>query len=485
MKTSKTSNDRTPVDLISQNLVRKSTFLEKLITRYKLVTILAASFALVILTGSILLALPFSNKGASVSYLTHLFVATSAVCVTGLSPVTVADQYTLFGKSVLILLMQIGGLGLMTFVALVINFGKNRASFKELQALADATGKSGYYDVAGYVRRIVKYTVFFELIGFILISIRFTDDFGIGQGLFNALFVSVAAFTNAGFDCFASNSLGAYATDPLVSLTVMALIVIGGLGFIVWIEIKHHLQTMKEHRLPLRSFFPSFSAHTKTVVVVTLILILSGTLIFMTAEFSNPNTLGPYNLWEKFLVSGFQSITLRTAGFSTISIASCRRFTLLIMCIFMLIGGSPGSTAGGIKTTTVAVILVMLRSFMKQELDNCNLFHRRIRRRYFINAELVMTSYLFFLVIGIIALVGTESSIPTLHLVFEAVSAIATVGLTADTTVSLSVAGKLIIIVLMFIGRIGPIAMIEIFQRTLHKPPHNNVQYPPANIMIG
>ncbi len=485
MKTSNTSNDRIPVDLDRQTLVRRSTFLENLITRYKLVTILAASFALVILAGSILLALPFSNKGPSISYLSHLFVATSADCVTGLSPVTVADQYTLFGKCVMILLMQIGGLGLMTFVALVINFGKNRASFSELRAFADATGKAGYYDVSGYIHRIIKYTVFFEFLGFALLAIRFVKDFGTAEGLFNALFIAVAAFTNAGFDCFASDSLGCYATDPLVSLTVMALIVIGGLGFIVWIEIRHHLQTMKDRRLPLHAFFSSFSAHTKTVVIVTLILIVSGTLLFMITEFNNPETIGNYNFWEKCLVSGFSSVTLRTAGFSTVSIAACRRTTLLIMCIFMLIGGSPGSTAGGIKTTTVAIILVMLRSFMKEELDNCNLFHRRIRRHFFINAELVLTSYLFFLMLGIIALVATQPSIPALNLIYEAVSAIATVGLTANTTASLSASGEIIIIALMFIGRVGPIAMIEIFQRNLHKPPHNHVQYPSANIMIG
>lgn len=485
MKTSHKPTNLSPMDLDTQALVRRSTFLERLITRYKLVTILAASFALVILTGSILLTLPFSNQEGGISYLNHLFVATSAVCVTGLSPVTVAEQYTLFGKCVMILLMQIGGLGLMTFVALVINFGKNRASFSELRAFADATGKAGYYDVSGYIHRIIKYTVFFEFLGFALLAIRFVKDFGTAEGLFNALFIAVAAFTNAGFDCFASDSLGRYATDPLVSLTVMALIIIGGLGFIVWIEIRHHLQDMKERHLPLHAFFSSFSSHTKTVVFVTLVLILSGTLIIMTTEFTNPDTLGNYNLGEKFLISAFSSVTLRTAGFSTISIVACRRITLLIMCLYMLIGGSPGSTAGGIKTTTVAIILVMLRSFMKEELDNCNLFHRRIRRRFFINAELVLTSYLFFLMIGIIALISTQTSIPTLHLIYEAVSAIATVGLTADTTASLSSVGKIIIIALMFIGRVGPIAMIEIFQRNLHKPPHNHVQYPSANIMIG
>ena len=485
MKTSPITTPSPIKDLDKLSLVRKSTFLEKLITRYKLATILTASFAIVILLGSVLLALPFSNNADSVPFLSHLFVATSAVCVTGLSPVTVATQYTFFGKFVLILLMQIGGLGLMTFVALAISFGKNRASFRELQAFADATGKSGYDDVAGYIQRIVRYTLFFEFLGFLLLSIRFVHDFGYLKGLFHALFISVAAFTNAGFDSFATDSLAQYATDPLVALTVMALIVIGGLGFFVWIEIRHHLQTMKERRLPLRAFFTSFSSHSKTVFIVTFLLIVSGTILFLMNEFTNPATIGGRSFTEKLLISAFSSVTLRTAGFSTISIAACRRITLLIMCLYMLIGGSPGSTAGGIKTTTVAIIFIMLRSFMKEELDNCNLFHRRIRRRFFINAELVLTSYLFFLIVGILALVACEPSIPTLHLIFEAVSAIATVGLTANTTTALSALGKVIIIILMFIGRVGPIAMLEIFQRNLHKPPHNHVQYPSADIMIG
>ncbi|MCR4705349.1 MAG: hypothetical protein K5641_04730, partial [Lachnospiraceae bacterium] len=188
-------------------LIKQRTVLEQLISRYRIVTILIAGFALLIALGSILLWLPISVKTSGVSYLTHLFVATSAVCVTGLTPVTVADTYTMFGRAVLLVLMQVGGLGLMTFVALVLNTGQRKASFRELRALADAAGKHGYDDINGYLKRIVLYTLGFEFLGFLLLAIRFTGDFDPAEGLFHALFVAVAAFTNAGFDSFSSESL--------------------------------------------------------------------------------------------------------------------------------------------------------------------------------------------------------------------------------------------------------------------------------------
>lgn len=466
-------------------LLKHSTLLEYLTTRYKIVTILAASFAFLILFGTLLLSLPFSNRTAGTSILTHLFVATSAVCVTGLSPITVAEQYTLFGKIIMILLMQVGGLGLMTFVSMALTLGRNKFSFKELTAFADAAGKHGYYDVSGYLKRILLYTFTFEFLGLIALAIRFTADFGMKQGLFNALFISVAAFTNAGFDCFASDSLARYATDPLVSITVMLLIIVGGLGFMVWIELRHHYQDMKKKRLPLRSVFSSFSVHTKVVCTITFWLIVSGTLLFLLCEWNNPLTLGTHSIPDKSLIAAFQSVTLRTAGFATISMAACRRVTRMIMCLFMIIGGSPGGTAGGIKTTTFLVIIVMLRSFFKNEPDNCNLFHRRIRRTDFVSAELILTIYMIFLFIGVALLSVTEPEIPVLDLTFEGVSAIATVGLSADVTSSLSILGRVIIIVMMFTGRIGPLAMIEIFERKSTAPPHEHVHYPHADILIG
>lgn len=468
-----------------RKLLRHTTFLEYLTSQYKIATILAASFALLIITGTLLLALPFSNHLRGTTFLTHLFVATSAVCVTGLSPVTIASQYTLFGKIVLILLMQVGGLGLMTFVSLALTLGRNKFSFKELTAMADATGKHGYYDVNGYLKRIVLYTFSFELLGFLLLSIRFTTDFGMEKGLFNALFVSIAAFTNAGFDCFASDSLARYAEDSLVSLTVMFLIIVGGLGFMVWIELRHHYRDMKKRQLSLRNLFSSFSIHTKVVCTITFWLILSGAFLFLLFEWRNPGTLGTKSWDHKVLISFFQSVTLRTAGFSTVSMAACNRITRMVMCLYMIIGGSPGGTAGGIKTTTFLVIVVMLRSFFKNEPDNCNLFHRRIRRTDFVSAELILTIYVLFLFVGVALLSITEPSISMLDLTFEGVSAIATVGLSADVTSSLSIAGKVIIIFMMFIGRIGPLALMEIFKRKSSAPIHEHVHYPNADIMIG
>jgi len=468
-----------------KSLLKQKTFLESLTSRYRIVTILIAGFALLIALGSLLLWLPISVQRPGESYLTHLFVATSAVCVTGLSPVTVADTYTMFGRTVLLVLMQVGGLGLMTFVALVLNMGQRKASFRELRALADAAGKHGYDDIGGYLKRIVLYTIGFEFLGFLLLGIRFASEFDPAEGLFHALFVSVAAFTNAGFDSFSSESLAGYATDPLVSLTVMMLIIVGGLGFMVWIELRNHMRNMRERHLPLRCLFSSFSVHTKVVSTATLFLLLVGMILFLLTEWTNPNTIGEFGLGDKLLVSAFQSTTLRTAGFSTVSIAALNRVTRLYMCLFMLIGGSPGGTAGGMKTTTFIAIVMMLRSGLRDEAGNCHLFHRRISRSDFVKAEMILTGYLAFILIGVSILLMTEPGIEALNIVYEAVSALATVGLSANVTPILSSVGRVVIIVMMFAGRVGPLAVIEAFQRKSIAPIHEHVRYPDADILIG
>ncbi|MCR4704460.1 MAG: hypothetical protein K5641_00170, partial [Lachnospiraceae bacterium] len=324
-----------------------------------------------------------------------------------------------------------------------------------------------------------------EFLGFLLLAIRFTGDFDPAEGLFHALFVAVAAFTNAGFDSFSSESLAGYATDPLVSLTVIGLIIVGGLGFMVWIELRNHMRNMRQRRLPLHCLFSSFSVHTKVVSTVTFFLLAGGMLLFLLTEWTNPDTIGGFGFGDKLLVGAFQSATLRTAGFSTVSIASLNRVTRLYMCIFMLIGGSPGGTAGGMKTTTFVAIVMMLRSGLRNEADNCHLFHRRISRTDFVKAEMILTGYLAFIFIGVSILLVTEPGIAALDILYEAVSAIATVGLSANVTPILSPVGRVIIMVMMFAGRVGPLAVIEVFQRKSIAPIHEHVRYPDADILIG
>jgi len=463
-------------------LLRHYPGLERLLRHFRISQLLALSFAAVILTGSLLLSLPIANAGAPAPYLDHLFVATSAVCVTGLTPIVVAEQYTLFGKTVMILLMQIGGLGLMTFVALFLMMRRQQMSYAEQTVFAAASGKSGMFDVPGYLRRILKYTFCFELCGFLLLSIRMVQDFGTAEGLFNALFLAVSAFTNSGFDAFAPDSLVRYAADPLVSITIMALITVGGLGFMVWMDLSHCL-LQKNEAGTRRKLWSRLLVHSRIVIRTSAILFISGTVLFLISEFSNPETIGSMPLSSKLLVSAFQSVTLRTAGFATVRIGSCYQASLLIMCVYMLIGGSPGGTAGGMKTTTAAVLLSTIWAAMHGRRIGC-LAHRQLQPTDVLRALVICSLYLGFLLLATILLLVTDPECTMLQLLFEASSAIGTVGLTAGITAGLSAMGKIIIILLMYIGRVGPLAIVEVFQRR-HESIRHSVEYPPAEIMIG
>lgn len=466
--------------------LKEDGFLESMFQKFRATQLLAFSFVLVIFLGSILLSLPIANKqGIHTSYLNHLFVSTSAVCVTGLSPIVVAEQYSLFGKIVLIFLMQIGGLGLMSFIALIVLARREKMSLAEKNVFATATGKSNFDNVNVYIKKIFKYTIFFELIGIILLSTRFIKDFGVGKGIFYSIFLSVSAFTNSGLDPLGANSLMDYATSPIVSLTIVGLIIVGGLGFVVWFELRERIFKKYANQFDLRATWTNFSVHTKVVLNTTFYLILIGTLLFLVIEFLNPNTISDNNFFEKILISLFQSVTLRTAGFSTVNIGLCMRATCLFMLVFMLIGGSPGGTAGGMKTTTFAVLIAMIISAFKGRETSCRIYHRHIARADFIRAFLIFALYFLFIFVCAMILFTTESNLDTFAIIFEEVSAIGTVGLSMGITASLSSIGKIVIILLMFAGRIGPFVMIEIF--FLHKTQkvQKTIRYPNADIMIG
>ena len=462
---------------------KRPTWFVCFISRFGIARVLALSFAMVILIGSLLLSLPISVQSKVPSYLDSLFVAASAVCVTGLSPLIVADTYTFFGKTVLIFLMEIGGLGLMTFVAAAIILQKKRMSLTERVMFASAAGKGDVSNLTDYLKKIIKYTFFFQSIGFFLLLPHLIRDFGIREGIFNSLFLCVSAFTNAGFDCFASNSLMNYASDPLVSLTVMGLITMGGLGFMVWFDLSRRFHEGK--RSP-HSFWISLSTHTKVVLSISLILFLAGTVFFYLAEMSNPSTLESIPVSSRILISMFQSVTLRTAGFYTVNIGACRRVTLLVMCVFMLIGGSPGGTAGGMKTTTAAILAVAVKNLLHDEGNTIHIWKRRIQDSDFIHAFIIFSVYISFLFVASAILLCTDGrTMDTLDLIYEEVSAIATVGLSAGLTPLLSPGGKIVIILLMFIGRVGPLAIIEIFLKRRTGPRHKHVEYPDADLMIG
>ena len=462
---------------------RRRSWIERVAKANTPAKLLMITFLIVILSGSVLLSLPVSDQGAPSSYLNNLFVAVSAVCVTGLSTVTAASQYTHFGKIVLILLMQIGGIGPMTIIAIFILRNRKRMATEEKKLFASAAGKSDLYNVSGYIRRIILYTVFFEVCGFILLSFRLISLYGMREGLFNALFLSVSAFTNSGFDPIGSDSLIRYVGDPVINLTVMTLIIFGGLGFMVWFELKDLLVSKFRRGKTLARKVKRLSEHSVTVLRTTLILIVSGFFLVYLFESENAGTIMNLNGESRFFACLFQSVTLRTAGFATVNFGMCTRPLLLIMCVYMLIGGSPGGTAGGMKTTTIAVLYSSALNTLDDRKPDAVIRNRRVAPSLLKHAYVILTLYISITFMAVLALTIVEPSVGLLELLFEAVSAIATVGVSTGITSSLSAGGKIVIMILMFIGRLGPLSVYAAFHK--ERRVTNHIEYPDANIIIG
>ena len=452
--------------------------------RYKLnpAQQIALSFALVILVGTFLLSLPISNKIPGVPVIDHLFTVVSAVCVTGLTTVILVNQYTQFGLWVILIIIQIGGLGLMTLIALFVIFLSGKLSISNRLALNEAVNYFDLHDFNHFIRSIMKYTLFFETIGFVLLSFRFVPIFGINQGLFTALFTAVSAFCNAGLDTLGAVSLQAYVSDPLVNFTVMFLIVVGGLGFGVWFDISQGTKSLLKGKYTLNYIIKHFKVHTKIAITTSIALIFAGALIIFVAEYGNPTTIGLLSLPDKMMSSLFQSVTTRTAGFATLNMALMKSASLFVIIILMFIGGSPGGTAGGIKTTTFAIMILMITAELRGQKELI-VFNRRIPREHFRKAFVVAFMLLTTVTIGIIFLNLTESY-DFLSISFEAVSAIATVGLSMGITSGLSSVGKVIIILLMYLGRIGPLTLMLSVNRSGLRKGHE-LSYPVGDILIG
>jgi len=444
---------------------------------------IAVSFVFVITTGALLLWLPISNKIEGTGFIDHLFTSTSAVCVTGLASVIPIVQYTVFGQFIMILLMQIGGLGLMTLIAVFLIFVGGKLSHTEKLAMAEAVNRPTLGNLGHFLKFILIYTAIFEGTGVFLLSLRFIPQFGFASGLYKALFVAVSAFCNAGFDNLATDNLVGYVNDPLVSLTVATLIIMGGLGFSVWFDLTQGAKSILKRKITFRSAVRHLRPHSKLVLWMTGILLASGMLFILLVEYTNPSTLQPLSFGSKLLASYFQSATLRTAGFSTVNIGLLRPFTQFIMMIYMFIGGSPGGTAGGIKTTTFAILVLMIVAEIRGR-SEVVIFGRSIPRETFRKSFIIFFMLLTTLFSGILLLTLTEQA-DFLTLAFEATSAIGTVGLSMGITPNLTNLGKSIIIALMYLGRIGPLTLILSLGRSHHNAKINEIKYPNADILIG
>ena len=404
--------------------------------------IILNGFLVALLVGTILLMLPVSSaSGNGTDFITALFTATTSLCVTGLVVVPTYAYWSIFGKVIILILIQLGGLGIISFtIGFLIIIGKK------------------------------------------ISSIQFIPEYGIVKGICYSVFHSVSAFCNAGIDIIGNDSLVKYHGNVLVNFTTVMLIICGGIGFIVWLDIGGIISEIRNKKLSPNKFIERMKLHTKLVLITTAILVGGGFLFILLFEYNNPDTLGNMTFGNKCLAALFEAVTLRTAGFITVPQAGFRDGTFMIMCGLMIVGGSPFGTAGGIKTTTLALIFLLTWSTIKGK-EDIEVCRRRINKQNVRSAVAIGTIVLSILAVAIMALSFTEDA-PLKVITFEAVSALGTVGLSMDFTASLTAIGKLIIIVLMFFGRVGPITIAMAMAGRARKD-RKITNYPEKRVMIG
>ena len=432
---------------------------------------IALSFFSAIIVGTLLLWLPWSHApGQNVTLLDALFTATSALCVTGLIVVDTATAWSPLGRVILMLLIQVGGLGIVTLGTMVALLLGRRVGFQGRLRTAAQVSASGTGGVVRLVRTIFLISLGFETLGALLLYPSFAALHGPGRGAFYAFFHSVSAFNNAGFALY-PDSLLRFAGNPAVILVLSALFIVGGLGFIVHLNVWSNLRYGRQFPLTL---------HSRVVLLTTLVLGVFGTVAVLGLEWTNPKSLGELPLGGKLLMGFFQGVTPRTAGFNTVDYTLLREPTKLVTMLLMFIGGSPASTAGGIKTVTFFVLVASAWSMMRGR-GELSAFGRRITLETVVKAgsvALLSTG----LVIGALFLLTLTETLPLMTTMFEAFSAFGTVGLSLSATFDLSVPGRLIIILLMYLGRIGPLT----FALALVQEPHaSNVKYPAEGVLIG
>lgn len=433
--------------------------------------ILAVGFAAVIFIGAILLTLPIaSQNGQSVGFVNALFTAASAVAVTGLVVVDTLTHWSTFGHVVILILIQIGGLGFIlmgTLVALVLG---RRISFRQRVVMQEAMNKITMNGVVRLAKYVLILTFAVEGIGALILATRFIPIYGWGTGIWYSIFHSISAFCNAGFDLIGNfQSLTPFVEDPIISMTVALLIIIGGLGFVVIFELIE------------RKNIKRFSLHTKIALSMTVALLLIGYVIVMALEFNNPNTMGDLSIGGKFLSGFFHSVTPRTAGFNTLPMDQLATGTLVMTMIFMFIGAGSAGTAGGVKVTTVGVIIAAIVSTLRGRKDT-EAFKRKLPLDLVSKALAILGIAITWVILVTFILSITENA-SFIEILFEVISAFGTVGLSLGITTSLSTVGKIVIAITMFTGRIGPLTLFMALAQRHHTV--SAIQYPDEEVMIG
>ncbi|MBQ1274517.1 MAG: TrkH family potassium uptake protein [Cellulosilyticum sp.] len=448
--------------------------------------ILVGGFLILIVLASFLLMLPISsNSGEMTSFVNALFTATSAVCVTGLSVVNTLAYWSTFGKIVILCCIQIGGLGFMSLVSMIFIFLGRKITLRNRLVMQEALNFNTIAGVVRFTRMIVIGTLLVEGIGAILLAFVFIPEYGLKMGIGYAVFHSISAFCNAGFDLIGDSSLTPYVGNGIVNFVIMGLIIMGGLGFSVWVDTyKMFVSKIKAPKhYTWKQAIGKLSLHTKLVWVITSILLITGFMVIFLVEYNNPATLGALSFKEKIYAALFQSVSPRTAGFNTVSLADLTDTSKLYTIVLMFIGGSPAGTAGGIKTVTMGVLVLCAYNTIKGN-ENIIVFKRRITFDT-VSRGLTIIMLAIAVIVAVVGILSLTEDFTFMEILFEAVSAFATVGTTLGITSKLSLIGKIVIIIVMFIGRLGPITMAVALMTRKRDQDKVNIQYPDEKIMVG
>lgn len=447
-------------------------FLKKHLTTTQIITL---SFLLVIFIGTLLLMTPFTSaQGTVTPFEDALFTAASCVCVTGLVTVTTAFHWNLFGHIIILILIQIGGLGVIALATVFMMLLGKKISLSSRKLLGDAFNLETLQGLVKFLRKVFFGTFLVEGIGALLYLPAFVPQFG-AKGIWYSIFHSVSAFCNAGIDLIGADSLMPFVHNVWVNGVTMALIIVSGLGFIVWFDI---IETVKKNlHSDQKRFFSALRLHTKIVLVMTAFLLLSGAVLYFAFEYYNPGTIGNFTLGQKILASFFQSVTTRTAGFVTISQKELTTPSVIVTLFLMFTGGSPAGTAGGVKTTTLAIIFLTVTATVRGR-EDIICFHRRISDKTARKALAVVLISFFASIAAVIAMMIFEQG-DAADQIFEVYSALGTVGISRNYTSLIGLAGKIILCICMFLGRIGPITMVLVFtmrdRQTAAKLPEETV----------
>lgn len=432
---------------------------------------LVSGYATVTLIGALLLWMPMSSRAAGFTpFFDAFFTAVSATCITGLTVVNTATYWSPVGEFVILCLMQIGALGFMSFTALLFIFMRRRIGLR--QRLLLQQGINGF-DLSGLVRQtlyILVFTFSLEALGAVILATQFIPEYGVGLGVWYSIFHAISAFCNAGFDLLPTgDSLSNYRHNPVMLYTMMTLIVTGGLGFLVWFDV------WKSRGLRQLSF------HSKLVLSTTAVLTVVSAILIGAVEYFNPQTLTEMNFMAAFNNVLFTAVTIRTAGFTTIPYVDFASASILVIYLFIFIGGSPGSTAGGIKNTTVAVLFISMWSFIKRK-EYIEVFGRCIKFSVLRQSVVIFVLGMLFVLVGTFILLVSDNNLGVLRNAFEIVSAFGTTGISLGNTADLSITGKIVVMLAMFFGRVGPLTLSLALASSQKVAP---MKYPDGQILIG